>query len=418
MRERGVERSVRNRSRGLLVLVAAASCLMPVSPGNATLAGRNGLIAFATSSFSDNSEVCVTTPDGRKVSLTETTEWETDVAWSPDGRELAFSRGGGGGFDIFRVDVSSGKVTQLTTGSQYDTAPEWAPDGTRIVFSSTRDGVAGLFVMAADGSNVRRLTDQPDGYPAWSPDGFSIAFVGELRDGRYDDGGVWTIPAEGGEASYVGGGQDVDYSPAGDAFAATLAFGGSVMVYDADGSNPRPVVPTYMPTRSPAWSPNGRKIAYSLLDVRARPGARTSTGMYTVGTDGTSNERISRGDVSSLDWQTRTGRAVELPDGLLPCHKIRHERSLLFRLRRGGAFSGRLRVEDGFGGCLVEQVAIERRLGSGWEWVRWAELGHEGRFRGRLPERGVYRALARGSQPRRATGRIDNCARVATQRTL
>jgi Tol biopolymer transport system component len=93
-------------------------------------------------------------------------------------------------FDIFRAAPDGSGVTRLTDAPGYDAEPTIGPDG-RVVFTSVRDGDMEIYSMNGDGSDVRRLTHRqgPDGGAFFSPDGSKIIFRGrEIPDGpEYDD---------------------------------------------------------------------------------------------------------------------------------------------------------------------------------------------------------------------------------------
>ena len=93
-------------------------------------------------------------------------------------------------FDIFRAAPDGSGLTRLTDEPGYDAEATIGPDG-RIVFTSVRDGDMEIYSMNGDGSDVKRLTHRqgPDGGPFFSPDGSQIIFRGrEIADGpEYDD---------------------------------------------------------------------------------------------------------------------------------------------------------------------------------------------------------------------------------------
>ena len=93
-------------------------------------------------------------------------------------------------YDIFRANPDGTGLTRLTDEPGYDAEPTVGPDG-RVVFTSVRDGDMEIYSMNGDGSDVRRLTHRqgPDGGAFFSPDGSKIIFRGrEIPDGpEYDD---------------------------------------------------------------------------------------------------------------------------------------------------------------------------------------------------------------------------------------
>jgi Tol biopolymer transport system component len=167
--------------------------------------------------------------------------------WSPDGRKLAI-RWVPGDYEkptpllVLRkdgsVEVDLTKRTGLAGWS-----PSWSPDGERLVTAarSRSDPSFCLYVMDADGTNVRRIT--PPGreaqYATWSPTGDSIAFT-YVEDGGFD---LYTIRADGSDlrrlTSDGAGGENnwAMWSPDGKRIA--WGRGESVWVMNADGSDRR-----------------------------------------------------------------------------------------------------------------------------------------------------------------------------------
>ena len=92
--------------------------------------------------------------------------------------QIAFSNDRDGDREIFVMDADGTNVRQLTTNNDSPVGLAWSPDGKQIAFSSFRNPDREIFVMDVDGTNVRQLTtnDDLDFDPAWSPDGKQIAF--------------------------------------------------------------------------------------------------------------------------------------------------------------------------------------------------------------------------------------------------
>jgi hypothetical protein len=98
------------------------------------------------------------------------------------------------------MDVATGAVKTLFDLPQtFDSAPAWSPDGSQIAFESNLDGDMEIFVMNADGTNVRQITHNTlhDEGPAWSPDGTRFAFT---RGPDNLHGDIWVMSADGSDA--------------------------------------------------------------------------------------------------------------------------------------------------------------------------------------------------------------------------
>ena len=114
-------------------------------------------------------------------------------SWSKDGRWLAFIVGPPFASDAVDVDIwkirsdGTGLVSLTPDSDANDALPDFSPDGRRIVFRSRRGGNADIYLMSAEGGDVRRLThhEATDTMPAFSSAGDRVAFT-SLRDGNFE----------------------------------------------------------------------------------------------------------------------------------------------------------------------------------------------------------------------------------------
>jgi Tol biopolymer transport system component/DNA-binding winged helix-turn-helix (wHTH) protein len=111
-----------------------------------------------------------------------------NMDWSPDGSKFVYqsSKDEKGNYHVFLYTLATGQSVRLTNGNFGSADPSFSPDGKQIAFTSFRDGNVDIYVMNADGSNVRRVTDHPafDNYPVFSPDGTQIAFQSNRENER------------------------------------------------------------------------------------------------------------------------------------------------------------------------------------------------------------------------------------------
>lgn len=112
---------------------------------------------------------------------------EAEAVFSPDGSQIAFVTDRDGNVELYVMNADGTDLRRLTNTSAVEGSPSWTADGRQIVYASNATGNFQIWVINADGSDPRQLTEEPASnfQPAVSPDGRTIAFTSD-REGNYD----------------------------------------------------------------------------------------------------------------------------------------------------------------------------------------------------------------------------------------
>ncbi len=210
-------------------------------------------------------------------SAAATTEVLSNAAFSPSFASataaMFYHSGTGPGSAIMRADTDDrGEVLRVTSvmndrGANFHPRP--SPDGQAIAFDSDRDGERGVYIAAADGKGVRRVSGSGfAAVPSWSPDGRRLAYVrAEAEHPRVWN--IWTVDVASGQAARVtshrvGQPWGAAWFPDGERIAYSNET--RLIVQSLDGGAVRafntPVRGRLV--RTPAVSPDGKQIIFQV----------------------------------------------------------------------------------------------------------------------------------------------------------
>jgi TolB protein len=244
----------------------------------------------------------------------------TYPAWSPDGSRLVFeSTRDGPDADIFVMNADGTHVVQLTNNDVGESTPSFTPDGRSIVYVSEADGNPDVFIMHADGSDKRNLTRHPgaDGHPRVSADGRRIYFNSNRssdpasfargtmeRDQNHE---IYSMALDGSDLQRVTDLTDWDTYPVPSPDGTQLLWrriepaGGKsesgrnseVFWMDLRSGERRNLTANQAYDGWPAWSPDGKRIAFASNRANREFEAFD---IYVAATDGSDVTRVTFGD--------------------------------------------------------------------------------------------------------------------------
>lgn len=209
----------------IAVIDLATSGLRRLTDDPATLDGSpawspdGSRIVFFRGPEMGPSHIYVMNTDGTHVrQLTQGSGSDHNPVWSPDGTRIAFARSGNYAYEVYVMDADGSNVKAVTSvAAESAPSPVWSPDGSQIALDV--DGA--IYVVSADGTGLRRLSPElPRGVldmrPSWSPDGTQIAFTRYTNEdvaASPEDGDIWIIDADGADATRVTHGSAIDNWP-------------------------------------------------------------------------------------------------------------------------------------------------------------------------------------------------------------
>ena len=146
--------------------------------------GQNGREIILTLTKAGNPDLfLLKLKSGKAKRLTFRSSSESNPRWSPDGRRLLFVSNRSGTVQIYQRILRTGEIFRMTYEGTYNVEPNWSNDGAYIVFSGmTEEKKYQIFIMDREGEFVQQLTFGSDSaeQPVWSPNGRQILYVSKV----------------------------------------------------------------------------------------------------------------------------------------------------------------------------------------------------------------------------------------------
>jgi Tol biopolymer transport system component len=259
----------------------ATATVLPATPLATAEPIPSGKIVFSARR-DGNGEIYLLTLDGEK-NISNDPKEDAEASLSPDGTKVAFASDRDGTFHIYVVNPDGSGLVKFTNDAAGDLSPRWSPDGRQIAFSRA----GSLFVMNSDGANVRQITEaEPEATAApckagaffggWSPDGTRLTFY--AASVTRSQGQICTIASDGSDLQVVVSEPpayhvEPSWSPDGQwivyryidkgATAAPEDDNHEIYIIKPDGTSRANLTNNPATDIEPSWSPDGQWIVFS-----------------------------------------------------------------------------------------------------------------------------------------------------------
>jgi TolB protein len=173
----------------------------------------------------DSYDIWTAKPDGSDAHLlVKSPGYDAEATWRPTGGKIVFTSDRDGDLDLYEMDEDGKNVKRLTSTPGYDGGAFYSPDGKELTWRASRPQGAELeeyrtllkqglirpskldiYVMNADGTNVRRVTDNKAANfcPLFTPDGKKVMWSSNVGDPKGREFDLWMAPKSGGEPERV-----------------------------------------------------------------------------------------------------------------------------------------------------------------------------------------------------------------------